>query len=291
MNLSLSFIRGLVASINPCGFVLLPTYLMYFLGVSAANGEMQKAPISKALLVGVTVSSGFLAVFFAIGAVTQFWTQSLLENAKYATAAIGIAFVVLGIAMLFGYKLPIGTMQVRTGERDRTMRSMFLYGIAYAVASLGCTLPLFMSTLFQTGESKGYWAGVANVVMYALGMAVVVISLTLALAAANASFVKWLKSKMQYVEMVSGAFVLLSGLYLLWYFYWRDVKEQGDPLTDAVDRLQQRVQNWLNGNWQLAAVVFGAVILAGVAYAMLRERNRPASPEPSATDDVAHPVS
>jgi cytochrome c biogenesis protein CcdA len=290
VNLSLSFIRGLVASINPCGFVLLPTYLMYFLGVSAANGEMQKAPISKALLVGVTVSSGFLAVFFAIGAVTQFWTQSLLENAKYATAAIGIAFVVLGIAMLFGYKLPIGTMQVRTGERDRTMRSMFLYGIAYAVASLGCTLPLFMSTLFQTGESKGYWAGVANVVMYALGMAVVVISLTLALAAANVSFVKWLKSKMQYVEMVSGAFVLLSGLYLLWYFYWRDVKEESDPLTDAVDRLQQRVQNWLNGNWQVAAVVFGAVILGGVAYAMLRERNRPATPEPTATDDVAHPV-
>jgi cytochrome c-type biogenesis protein len=290
VNLSLSFIRGLVASINPCGFVLLPTYLMYFLGVSAANGEMQKAPISKALLVGVTVSSGFLAVFFAIGAVTQFWTQSLLENAKYATAAIGIAFVVLGIAMLFGYKLPIGTMQVRTGERDRTMRSMFLYGIAYAVASLGCTLPLFMSTLFQTGESKGYWAGVANVVMYALGMAVVVISLTLALAAANVSFVKWLKSKMQYVEMVSGAFVLLSGLYLLWYFYWRDVKDESDPLTDAVDRLQQRVQNWLNGNWQVAAVVFGAVILGGVAYAMLRERNRPATPEPTATDDVAHPV-
>jgi cytochrome c-type biogenesis protein len=290
VNLSLSFIRGLVASINPCGFVLLPTYLMYFLGVSAANGEMQKAPISKALLVGVTVSSGFLAVFFAIGAVTQFWTQSLLENAKYATAAIGIAFVVLGIAMLFGYKLPIGTMQVRTGERDRTLRSMFLYGIAYAVASLGCTLPLFMSTLFQTGESKGYWAGVANVVMYALGMAVVVISLTLALAAANASFVKWLKNKMQYVEMVSGAFVLLSGLYLLWYFYWRDVKEQGDPLTDAVDDLQQRVQNWLNGNWQAAAVVFGVVILAGVGYAMLRERSRPATPEPSATDDVTHPV-
>lgn len=290
MNLSLSFIRGLVASINPCGFVLLPTYLMYFLGVSAANGEMQRAPIRKALLVGVTVSSGFLAVFFAIGAVTQFWTQSLLENAKYATAAIGIAFVVLGIAMLFGYKLPIGTMQVRTGERDRTMRSMFLYGIAYAVASLGCTLPLFMSTLFQTGESKGYWAGVANVVMYALGMAVVVISLTLALAAANASFVKWLKNKMQYVEMVSGAFVLLSGLYLLWYFYWRDVKEGSDPLTDAVDRLQQRVQNWLNGNWQIAAVVLGGVILVGVGYAMLRERNRPATPEPSATDDVAHPV-
>ena len=31
--MSLSFIRGLVAAVNPCGFILLPTYLMFFLGL------------------------------------------------------------------------------------------------------------------------------------------------------------------------------------------------------------------------------------------------------------------
>lgn len=272
MNLSLSFIRGLVASINPCGFVLLPTYLMYFLGVSAADGLSQKAPISRALLVGSMVSAGFLAVFFAIGAVTQYWTGWLLENSKYATAVVGVLFVALGIAMLFGFKLPIATPTVNTGERNRTVSSMFLYGIAYAVASLGCTLPLFISTLFQTGKNEGYWKGVANVVMYAVGMALVVISLTLALATANAGFVRWLKSKMQYVEMVSGAFVLLSGVYLLWYFYWRDVKETSDPLTDSVDRMQQRIQNWLNGNWQFAAIVLGGIIVGGIGYTDDHER-------------------
>lgn len=279
MNLSLSFIRGLVASINPCGFVLLPTYLMYFLGVSAADGRSQKAPISRALVVGGMVSGGFLAVFFAIGAVTQFWTGWLLENAKYATAIIGVIFVVLGVAMLLGFKLPIATPSVNTGERNRTISSMFLYGVAYAVASLGCTLPLFMSTLFQTGQNEGYWKGVANVVMYAVGMALVVVSLTLALATANVGFVRWLKAKMQYVEMISGAFVMLSGAYLLWYFYWRDVKEASDPLTDAVDRLQQRVQNWLNGNWQIAALVLGGVIAGGISYAMIRERTSRPQPE------------
>ena len=279
MNLSLSFIRGLVASINPCGFVLLPTYLMYFLGVSAADGRSQRAPISRALLVGSMVSAGFLVVFFAIGAVTQYWTAWLLDNAKYATAIIGVLFVILGIAMLFGFKLPIATPSVNTGETNRTVWSMFLYGVAYAVASLGCTLPLFMSTLFQTGKNEGYWKGVANVVMYAVGMALVVISLTLALATANAGFVRWLKAKMQYVEMVSGAFVLLSGAYLLWYFYWRDVKETSDPLTDAVDRMQQRVQNWLNGNWQFAAIVLGGVIAVGIGYATIREHSRQPHPE------------
>ncbi|MCE9621822.1 MAG: cytochrome c biogenesis CcdA family protein [Actinomycetia bacterium] len=274
MNLSLSFIRGLIASINPCGFVLLPTYLMYFLGISANDPQAQRAPISRALTVGALVSAGFFAVFFVIGAATQYWTYALFDNAKYATLVIGLLFVVLGIAILFGFKLPITTPRIDIGERNRTLRTMFLYGIAYAVASIGCTLPLFIGTLFQTGERKGYWAGVANVVMYAAGMALVVISLTLALAVANQGFVRWLREKMQYVEMVSGAFVLLSGLYLLWYYWKRDVQGTGDPLTDAVENLQQDVQAWLNDNWQLAAWVLGGVVALGVAYALIRERTK-----------------
>ena len=103
MNLSLSFIRGLIASINPCGFVLLPTYLMYFLGVSANDPEAQRAPISRALVVGATVSAGFFAVFFAIGAATQYWTYTLLDNAKYATLVIGIIFVILGTDVALGF--------------------------------------------------------------------------------------------------------------------------------------------------------------------------------------------
>lgn len=279
MNLSLSFIRGLVASINPCGFVLLPTYLMYFLGVSAADETARRAPISRALVVGTMVSSGFIVVFFAIGAVTQYWTTALFDNAKYATAVIGVLFVILGIAMLFGFKLPFTTPRLEAGGRDRTVSSMFLYGVAYAVASLGCTLPLFIATLFQTGKRSGYWAGVANVMAYALGMALVVVSLTLALATANMGFVRWLRAKMQYVEMVSGAFVLLSGLYLLWYFWQRDVNENGDPITDAVDNLQQDITGWLNGHWQIVAWTLGTIVVAAIGYAVVREHTRRPHPE------------
>ncbi len=151
-------------------------------------------------------------------------------------------------------------------------------GVAYAVASIGCTLPLFIATLFQTGESHGYWAGVSNVLAYAAGMALVVLSLTLALATAKLGFVRWLRAKMQYVEMVSGAFVFLSGLYLLWYFWKRDVQGDGDPITDAVEDLQQDVQAWLNDNWRIAAWVLGGMVAIGVMYALLRERTsqRPA---------------
>ena len=58
MNLSLSFVRGLVASINPCGFVLLPTYLMLFLGAEGARPGSQRAGVRRAQIGLVTSGAG-----------------------------------------------------------------------------------------------------------------------------------------------------------------------------------------------------------------------------------------
>lgn len=272
MNLSLSFIRGIVASVNPCGFVLLPTYLMYFLGISAAD-DRNTAPIRRALLVGLSVSAGFMTVFVAIGAVSEFFTDWLLANAKYATAAIGVGFVVLGAAMLLGYRLPIHVPQLQVGQTRRTMWSMLVYGVAYATASLGCTLPLFIGVLFASSRRAGYGAGVANAAAYALGMAAVVITLTVTLAVANTGLIRLLRSGMQYVEMIAGAFVLLSGLYLLWYFYWLDIREEGDPITDAVARLGNRIESAFYNNWKSVLAVVIVVIGAAMLYSAIRERS------------------
>ena len=281
MNLSLSFIRGLVASVNPCGFVLLPTYLMYFLGISSIEGGAQRAPIRRALIVAMTVSAGFMLVFLVIGGISEFFTSWILANARYATGAIGVVFIVLGIAMLFGYRLPINTPKLDHGGRDRTVTSMFVYGIAYAVASIGCTLPLFITTLFQTGRRSGYFAGVANVVAYSLGMTLVVVALTVTLAVANRGLLKVLRSSGQYVEMISGAFVLISGAYLLWYFWKVDVQEAGDPLTDGVQNLQNRLLGFLLDHWATVALVLGSIVIAAALYASLREREPRDRAQPS----------
>ena len=274
MNLSYAFIVGMVATVNPCGFVLLPTYLMYFLGLSNTGVDQQRASIGRALMVSAAVSLGFLSVFLVVGTITRFFTDWVAENAKYATAVIGVVFVVLGIAMLFGYRLPINTPKLDAGGRDRTVRSMFVYGVAYAVASIGCSIALFSTVLlFGAAKREGYAAGVANVVAYGAGMALVVTALTVTLAVANRGLLSFLRTGMQYIEMVAGAFVLLSGLYLLWYFWKVDVQNEGDPITDAVQGWQLDAQNFLNDNWQPVAVVL-AVIVAGAVMATILGRRR-----------------
>ena len=49
--MGLSFLRGLVAAVNPCAFVMLPTYLMYFLGMEGHRAGDQRATVRRALLV------------------------------------------------------------------------------------------------------------------------------------------------------------------------------------------------------------------------------------------------
>ncbi|MBV1893486.1 MAG: hypothetical protein KUG57_05515 [Ilumatobacteraceae bacterium] len=279
--MSLSFIRGLVAAVNPCGFILLPTYLMYFLGLQGSVPGTQRATVRRALLVSAAVSAGFISVFLVVGVISYNFTNWINENAKYATGAIGVGLLVLGISMLFGYKLPFMTPKIDTGGTpEKTMRAMFVYGIAYAVASIGCTIGLFIATVFSTTTRDGVVAGVGNVVAYGAGMALLVSALTVALAFANTGLLKFLRNGLQYVDRIAAAFVVLSGIYLMWYFYWVDIKEEGDPITDWALERQAQATVFLSDHWQTVGIVLAVVVGVAVAYVLIR-------PESASNDDVA----
>lgn len=275
MNLSLGFIRGMIAAVNPCGFILLPTYLLYFLGLSTSDAGTTRAPITRALVVSSALSAGFLSVFIVVGLLTETFKQAswINANAKYATFGIGVVLVALGLAMLFGYRLPIVTPKLDAGGRDRTVWSMFVYGVAYAVASIGCTIGLFVATLFGTAEREGYVAGVATITAYGLGMALIVTALTVALAVARVGLLRVLRRGMQYVELIAGAFVFLSGLYLLWYFWKVDLQQTGDPISDAVQGYQNDLLGFLNDHWRGVAIALLAIVGAAITYAIGSRRS------------------
>jgi hypothetical protein len=226
-----------------------------------------------------------MAVFIGVGLISYNFTNWLVQNAKYATAVIGIGLVVLGIAMLAGYKLPIATPRLDAGGKATGIGSMFVFGIAYAVASLGCTIGLFLPTLFAV-RSEGVVASVTRVAAYGLGMALVVTALTVALAAANTGLLRVLRGSMRHVQTIAAVFVLLSGIYLMYYFWVVDVNSSTDPITLAVENFQISVLGWLTDNWQPTAIVLVAIVAIGVAYVGLRRPNRPVSGSGTPSDEL-----
>ncbi len=285
--MSLSFIRGMVAAVNPCGFILLPTYLMYFLGLQGTMPGSQRATMRRAVIVSGAVSTGFLSVFLIAGLISWRFTSWINENAKYATGAIGVALLVLGIAMLFGYKLPFMTPRLDAGGEGgpkQTVGAMFVYGIAYAIASIGCTIGLFIATVFSASERDGVAAGVGNMLAYGAGMALLVSALTIALASANTGLLKLLRGSLQYVDRIAAVFVVLSGLYLLWYFYWVDIREEGDPITDWAFERQAQATAFLSSHWQVVGIVMAAIVGGAMVYAWSRPNSKidePSTPGPA----------
>jgi cytochrome c-type biogenesis protein len=274
-----SFSTGLLAAINPCGFVLLPTYLIYFLGMENLRPGAERSSIRRALKVSVAVSAGFMLVFVVIGAIYKWSTSWFLDKSPWVSLAIGIALIILGVAMVFGFRLPFTTPKLDVGQRDRTVRSMFVFGLAYAVASIGCTLVPFAAIVLGTVSTDGIARGVVAIGFYGVGMALIVTGLTVSLAMANTALLAVLRKGMAVFEYAAGVFVLLSGVYLSWYWYNSIRDHVDDSVVSKATSWQESLASFVNRN-QTTVVVVACVAIGAAVVAAFLVRRQP-TPDPT----------
>ena len=275
-RLATSFTAGLLAAINPCGFVLLPTYLVYFLGMENLRPGAERASVLRALKVSAAVSAGFMSIFVVIGAITKLSTNWLVEKAQWPALVIGVCLVVLGVAMLFGYRLPYTTPKLDVGERDRSVRSMYVFGLAYAVASIGCTIAPFTGVVLGSFSTRGLATGIAAIALYGIGMALVVTGLTVTLALANTALLRVLRRGMVWFEQVAGILLILTGMYLCWYWYSSITDGTGGEVVSTATSWNDKLANFVQEHQSAVVWVGLAVIVAAVVTAFTVQRKEPA---------------
>jgi cytochrome c-type biogenesis protein len=120
---------------------------------------------------------------------------------------------------------------------------------------------------------------VSSAVLYGLGMSLVVIALTVSLALANQMLLRVLRAAMRYVDLLAAAFLLLSGLYLLYYFVVVDVRGDRSSITDSITDWQTSVSTRLSNNWEVAALLLAVVVTAAVVF-VTRRNGASAAPAP-----------
>jgi cytochrome c-type biogenesis protein len=267
-----AFAAGLLVAINPCGFVLLPTYLLYFLGMENLRPGAERASVRRALLVSAAVTTGFMVVFIVVGAITKWGSAWLLGKSEWASLVVGMLLVVLGIAMLAGYRLPFTTPRLDVTTDSRGVRSMFVFGIAYAIASLGCALPIFV-TVLGAFRTDGWLTGVSAVGMYVLAMGLLVSALTVSLAVANTAVLGALRRGMTWFEYLAGAFVLLTGLYLSWYWFNALSDRYDDGVITQAESWQARLSRFVTDH-QTAIVTLAVIVVVGAVALSLSARTR-----------------
>jgi cytochrome c-type biogenesis protein len=228
--LALAFTAGMIATVNPCGFAMLPAYLGYFLGLEASDDDQDAGVgLLRALVVGAVVSAGFLVLFAVAGAVVSWTSFGVGRWSPWLTVVIGVVLAVLGVAFLRGWEPKVAIPRLDKGGRDRGLWSMFLFGLSYAIASLSCTIGPFTSVVAATFSRSSIISGIATFAAYGLGMGLLLMALTVTLALARQGLVGGLHKALPYIQRISGALMVVTGAYLVWYgIYEIRLVQRGD---------------------------------------------------------------
>ena len=173
------------------------------------------------------------------------------------------------MAMVRGCEPVLNLPKLQKGTGSRQLWSMFLFGVSYAVSSLSCTIPLFLVAVARTFTRSSFAAGMAAFLAYTLGMALVLMALTLAIALARQGLVRTLRSALPYVNRAAGVLLMIAGAYMAYYgWYEIQVLNRNDPGGPAglIFDLNGSISTWVK---QTGPARIGLVLAAAIVFALV----------------------
>lgn len=271
--LAAAFGAGMVSTVNPCGFAMLPAYLGLFLG------ERSK---KSALLVGAAVSAGFVAVYLVAGLLVASGVRAVVTWIPWLAAVVGVGLVALGIAELRGHHVLARMPGVKRAPKDGSVRGLVGFGVSYGVASLSCTLPIFLSLTAAAVAGGSLFQSFSVFLAYGAGMSLVVMSLTLFLAVGRDRVVRAIRPIAAHLSTISGWILILAGGFIV--FYWATVLSAGgeaianNPVARFFESIAARAAQTVSAfPLQTALVVLGIALAAW----WILSRDKDSEPEPA----------
>ena len=218
---------GMASAVNPCGFAMLPAYLGMYLGDEAGK-ENEVNPVKhfgRAILVGLTVTAGFVVLFSVVGAIIGFGAGFVSDLLQWLGLVIGIGLVFVGAWMVCGGKLYTGVAARAASHMGNpaqvSMKGYFIFGISYGTASLSCTLPIFLAVVGISVAGVGASSVLSDFLLFALGMGLVIMALTLGMAFFKTAMVGALRKALPYIQLLGSGLMVIAGTYIV--FYWLTV--------------------------------------------------------------------
>lgn len=208
--LSYAFMAGTLAALNPCGFAMLPAVISRF--ITRPSG---RNPLLDGLALGALLTLGTLTTFSVLGLIISVFGTGLARIVPYLNLALGVLLLVLAVRTFRGRPLALHLRGMRAPEGKR-LSEYYPYGIVYGLASLGCTLPVFLM-IVGGASTRPPLERVGMFTAYGAGMGAVLLTVSLASALGKETVIRFLKNAGRYVDWIGGLGLLLAGAYMVYY--------------------------------------------------------------------------
>jgi len=223
-----AFGAGMIAAVNPCGFVMLPSYVAVYLLSEDDSSNSVTSRLIKVLKITISMTLGFVIVFGLTGSLVSFGLRSVVGSLlPWFGMGVGILLIVISGLLLFGVNrfrytsLPFRLSAMITVFQNNTIRGYFFFGISYALVSLGCALPIFMVVVTSTFTGQSILGILVSYLNYSLGMGAIIFLVTLITAMLRRSLTFSGKTLGTILNKVTILLLLVAGAYLV--FYWLTV--------------------------------------------------------------------
>ncbi len=294
-----ALLLGAVAAFNPCGFALLPAYVTVIVTGTADEQVARPVALKRAIGFGSAMTLAFTAVFLAFGllfgAVNASLQGSILPYVSYVTVVLGAGLVVLGVVVAWKGELRGPGLTMRGSAPRRSFASQLAYGAAFAIASLSCTIGLFLGVVAQSLAAPGPVAAIVPFVAYGVGMGASILTISMIAALAGSSAAAALRSRTPTLMRVGGVLMVIAGLYVLVFGLAEVLPHYGiralDPVLLTTASWQAAVSSWIS-SWGtttlVVAVALVAVAVTAVLVAARRHERHGVAPEDPRRVDAVH---
>lgn len=302
-SLGYPFALGAATLVNPCGVALLPVYLSSLLGelpkagddppgggpphcssavvvghpgcssaaVDGHPGTSIGARLRRALVTAAAATAGFVVLFTAVGLPVSAGADAAMAALPEVMLGVAGVLVLAGIVVLAGRHIgvPLPELHGVWRRARRPVARGALFGVAYAVASLGCALPLFLAGVAGSLTRGGILHGLAAFVAYGLGMGAMFSVVSVVGALGGAGMARWLRQAARWFDVASGVALVAAGGYLA--DYWgADLAGRRVPgFVRSMESLDARAGPWLAAKapWIAAGLGVAIVVAIGLAAA------------------------
>ncbi len=181
----LAVIAGIASFFSPCAFPLLPSYLSFY--AEAGGNSTRPVRSARTLELGVAAAAGVLTFTLMLGIIIgllgistgQALSISGPEPSGFVLwfrAGVGVTLVALGLAQWFNFnlkpsiadKLAWSTRPNRQGDGGAT--TLYLYGLGYTAAGMGCTGPILAGLTVVSLSTGGFSTAITVFAVFAITM-------------------------------------------------------------------------------------------------------------------------
>ena len=214
-----AFTAGMLATINPCGFVMLPAFIAYQLGLANTSRSIT-VRLGISITISLMVSAGFITLFGIIGVIISMGGAFIINTFPWFGLAAGILLSCLGLYAILTKKSIVfmRASQFKGPREVSNIKEYYLFGISYGLASLSCTLPIFLVVVASAITVKGVLPGLIQFISYGLGMGFIFAGITISTVFFKTAIANKLRPLMTNLDLI-GSFALVgAGLYLIHYW-------------------------------------------------------------------------